>query len=329
MAKKNVLPEEIQKLVDEVQSKQDQEIKEIIKEVKDKHKGQWDVKKDQEIAYFDATLSYEATGYKPIDEKRGLDFDPNWFTQARDNYIRTGHYTQYRFGTKAFNDFWREEYIRCRDGMTVNGYTITGNNYFFLNYYQLPNVNTDKAGTSRSNVFPSFVVYQYEFFHYFELCKIYRKNACLMKSRGIGFSEINSSIMANQYNSFSGSVSLLTASTDNYVRKTLEKVWGALTFLNDHTDGGFRKLTQVVNTALKKRASFLKKVNGQDIEDGWMSQIEGIIADDDSKIRGDRVDLLVFEEAGHNKNLRKSFVKGEALCSLGGKKFGIMMAGGK
>jgi len=59
-----------------------------------------------------------------------------------------------------------------------------------------------------------------------------------------------------------------------------------------------------------------------------MSQIEGIVADDDSKIRGDRADLLIFEEAGHNKNLRKSFIKGEALVSVGGNKFGIIMAGG-
>jgi hypothetical protein len=43
--------------------------------------------------------------------------------------------------------------------MTVNGYTLTGNNYFFLNYYQLPDTNTERAGTSRAPVFPSFLVY--------------------------------------------------------------------------------------------------------------------------------------------------------------------------
>lgn len=328
MAKKTIFPEEIQSLIDEVEEKMNQEYHDVVVEEQQKRKGEWDVKKGEPISYFDPKLSYEHTGYKPITKELGLDFDPSWFTEARDNYIRTGHYTSYRFKTKANYDFWKQELIRCRDGMTVNGYTITGSNYFFLNYYQLPNVNTDKAGTSRANVFPQFLVYQYEFFHYFELCKILRKNACLMKSRGIGFSEINSALLANQYNSFQDSISMLTASTDNYVRKTLEKVWGALTFLNDHTDGGMRKLTQVVNTALKKRASHYKKVQGQDIEEGWMSQIEGVVADDDSKIRGARVDLLIFEEAGHNKCLQKSFVKGEALCSLGGKKFAVMVAGG-
>jgi len=41
----------------------------------------------------------------------------------------------YRPKTKAFGDFWTREYDRCRNGMTSHGYTITGDNYFFLNYY--------------------------------------------------------------------------------------------------------------------------------------------------------------------------------------------------
>lgn len=130
------------------------------------------------------------------------------------------------------------------------------------------------------------------------------------------------------YSTFRGSNTLMTAASKNYVDKTLEKIWGELSFLNDNTEGGFFKLRQVSDTAYKKRASYYKIVQGQKIEDGWKSQIEGIIADDDSKIRGDRVDLLVLEEAGSNPKFRRSFIKGEALVSLGGNKFGIILAGG-
>jgi hypothetical protein len=38
--------------------------------------------------------------------------------------------------------------------------------------------------------------------------------------------------------------------------------------------------------------------------------------------------LLVLEEAGSNPKFRRSFIKGEALVSLGGNKFGIILAGG-
>jgi len=55
---------------------------------------------------------------------------------------------------------------------------------------------------------------------------------------------------------------------------------------------------------MAKKASYYKVVNGQKVEDGWGSLIEAIVADNDRKIRGDRVDLLLYEEAGSNPVLR-------------------------
>jgi hypothetical protein len=40
----------------------------------------WDIKKDDNIEFFDKRLSYELTGYRPINNTQGLDFDPSWFT---------------------------------------------------------------------------------------------------------------------------------------------------------------------------------------------------------------------------------------------------------
>jgi len=77
-----------------------------------------------------------------------------------------------------------------------------------------------------------------------------------------------------------------------------------MTFANDNTDGGFFKLRQVLDKQMAKKASYYKMVNGQKVEDGWMSLIEAIVADNDRKIRGDRVDLLIYEEAGSNPVLR-------------------------
>ena len=38
-----------------------------------------------------------------------------------------------------------------------------------------------------------------------------------------------------------------------------------------------------------------------------MSEIDSVIADTSDKIRGDRVDRLIYEEAGSNKYLTKSW----------------------
>ena len=183
------VPEELQSVIQEVQEKQEelqQQLDDIPKtEPIIVHKeGEWDVKIGDPIEYFDKRLSYEITGYRPITETQGLDFNPEWFTEARDTYLKTEHYCSFYPGSKFYRDFWNEEYNKCRNGVTINGYTITGFNYYFLNYYQLPNTEQEKAGDSRSIIFPKFFVYQYEFFHYFELCRVLRKNIAIMKNRG-------------------------------------------------------------------------------------------------------------------------------------------------
>lgn len=323
------LPEEIKQIVKEVQEKEEQEFKQVIEDIKKERKGDWDVYIGDLIPYFDSELSYELTGYRPITATKGLDFDPSWFTEARETFKRTGHYCQYRPNTKAYSDFWTEQYIRCRDGMTVNGYTITGDNYFFLNFYQLMDLTSaEKAGSSRNYDFPNFFVKQYEYFHYIELCKRLRKNAIGLKARGVGFSEIGAAIVVNTYNCRRNSVIVVAAALENYLTKTLSKCWKQLDFLNDYTDGGFFKLRQVKDTEFTKRASVLKIVNGQKVESGWMSEINGINADKPSKIRGDRTDLLIYEESGSWPKWKKAFEQGDALVGIQGAKFGIKMAWG-
>lgn len=333
------LHEEIESLINEVQEKQ-QQLQKQTEELHRKYEinnskrleylkqGEWDVKIGDEIEYFDKRLSYEITGYRPLTETEGLDFNPKWFTEARDEKIRTGHYTSFYFGSKSYRDFWNEEYKRCREGLTVNGYTIPGTYYYFLNYYQLPQTEVKKLGTSRQDIFPEFYSAQYEFFHYFELCKVLKKDCGLFKARGVGFSEINAAICNQIYNCFPNSVCMLTANAQNYIDKSLDKVWGGMTFANDNTDGGFFKLRQVLDKQMAKKASFYKIVNGQKVEDGWGSLIEAIVADNDRKIRGDRVDLLIYEEAGSNPVLRQSYIKGNALVEIGGNRFGIRLVGG-
>lgn len=327
--KNTVLPEPIQKIVDEIKEKEDQELKDVIKEIKGKIKRDWDFIKSDPILFFDSNMSYEITGYRPINSTKGLDFKPEWFIETRETYKRTGSYCQYPQGSKAFVDFWTEQYDRCRNGYTVNGYTVTGDHYFFLNFYQLANLDTVKAGQGRAIDFPSFYVAQYEWFHYLELCKIARKNAVLMKSRGVGFSEMDASLAVNNYTCRPNSNTIISANLSKYVDDTLLKTWNALSFLNECTGGGFRRLRQVVDTALCKRASYYKIIDGQKVECGMKSQIKGIIADSPNKIRGDRADCLLYEEFGSWENSVKAFIQGDALVGIQGVTFGIKIGGGK
>lgn len=322
------LPEEVQQIINEVKEKENQEFHQVIEEAKQERRGEWDVKIGDPIEYFDSNLSYELTGYKPINETKGLDFDPSWFTEARDTFNRTGHYCEYRNGSKAFHDFWLEQYKRCKYGLTVNGYTITGDHYYFLNFYRLKDlVNVQEAGAGRNEIFPNFLEGQYEWFHYLALAKKLRMNACMMKARAAGYSEIEASIISKSYTVIRGSINVCCAYADNQLSKLLEKIWANISFLDTHTDGGFSH-GRVIDTQMLKKAGQFKMINGTKTAVGWGSQIQGIIVDKPGKLRGDRTDVLMFEEVGLWPNFTKAYTQADALVGQIGAQFGIRLLGG-
>lgn len=292
-----------------------------------KRDGEWDVPLDEQIRYFDPELSYELTGFRPITMTEGLDFDPEEFVKTARIYETKGKYTDFPEGTKPYNDFWKEQMRRCVEGYTVGKYRITGDHYFFLNFYRMQTANLDnvKAVTGRNESFPSFLAKQYEFFHYVEMCEYLGMDVCMLKARGLGFSEILACLGTRPFTTTRKFRTVYTADSDAHLNPTLTKVWNQLNWLNTQTQGGMKHLRQKIDNMFRKRASM---VNSQGDEWGPMSEIEGIVADSPSKVRGDRTERLIFEEAGSNKNMITSWVQGDALVNLGGVKIGIKLAGG-
>lgn len=259
----------------------------------------WDVRiSDGPIEYFDPTLSYEATGYRPIDDTHGLEFNPTWFIEAAETKKETGKYCSWKFGTKPFRDFWTEQGWRCREGYTVNGYTITGDNYYFLNFYHLLSIDVDYAGEGRLFVTPDFYVEQYKYFHYVQLCRFYDYDGCTLKSRGIGWSEINASMCANMYTWRQNTTSLIVCYDQKYVEDTIKKVFDQMDENNYNSEGGMRRLRQVKDTVLRRRSSHIEYIDKQSVEKGMKSEVYGLVADKPNKIRGKRVEILLMDEGG-------------------------------
>lgn len=317
-----------QKLIDEANNTVSEEAKEIIESQTNYHmphpEREWDVTIDEEIKYFDPELSYEITGYRPITEEKGLDFDPEPFREMAKLYNLTGKYTEYPKDCKPYRDFWNNEFKKCQEGVTIGRYRITGDHYFFLNYYRMYTIlEGNKSGVGRSESFPGFLAKQYEFFHYVEMCEKLHLDVCILKARGIGLSEIVAALAVRPYTTNRGYNVLLTCAQSDKLTPLKNKVWHQLDWLNMNTNGGMRHLRQKVNNSDTKRAS-LATPDG--IEYGWMSQINSIVADSSDKIRGDRLDRLIYEECGSNKLLTDSWIKGDALVALGGEHFGTRIA---
>lgn len=118
---------------------------------------------------------------------------------------------------------------------------------------------------------------------------------------------------------------IYTAFTENFVTKTLEKCWHQLDYANTETEGGFKHLRQAINQSMQKKAS---KKDSEGNETGFMSMITGIVADKANKVRGDRTELLVYEEAGSDPYLIKKWIQGDALIIVGGNRIGTKIAYG-
>ena len=142
------------------------------------------------------------------------------------------------------------------------------------------------------------------------------------------FSEINASMAACMFTIIRQSMSIIACHDQKKVGDTLKKVWHAMAFLDNETGGGMHKNKQLKNTDTEKQAGEFIQQNGNKIPSGWQSTVRGINADDPQKIRGDRADLLIYDEAGSWPDLKKAVIQGEALVNIGGTRFGIKIIGG-
>ena len=142
------------------------------------------------------------------------------------------------------------------------------------------------------------------------------------------FSEINASMASCMFTIIRQSVSIVACHDKTKMDMTLKKVWHAMAFLDNETGGGMHKNKQLKNTDTEKQAGEYIQQNGNKIPTGWQSIVRGINADDPQKVRGDRADLLIYDEAGSWPDLKKAVIQGEALVNIGGTRFGIKIIGG-
>lgn len=289
-------------------------------------KFKWDFPLTAKIEYFDPEKSYELTKYRPINDTMGLDFNPDWFREDALTKLRTGRFSpsSIPLSSKTHIDWWKERIKRCNEGYEVNGYRVSGDNYFFLNYYNLKSSDADTINQIYG--FPEFLVFQYEYFHYLEMTELLKKDVSVLKSRGIGFSEMASAFISRPYTTIPNFRSVVSAFSKNHLTPTLSKIWLQLDWLNENTEGALRRVRMAINTNVHKRAS---KKDKDGSETGHRSEVEGLICDEPDKLRGDRTQILVYEEAGADPILIKKWVKGEALITvLGGKRVGRRIAFG-
>jgi hypothetical protein len=75
---------------------------------------------------------------------------------------------------------------------------------------------------------------------------------------------------------------------------------------------------RIIDKALHRKSGLQRKVQGQFEDFGFLSECVGVNAAKPSNIRGDRVDLLIYDEAGSWPGLTTAVVQGQELCEVQG-----------
>jgi len=119
-----------------------------------------------------------------------------------------------------FHEWWDDQRDRCINGYTVDGITITGDHYWYLNFWKIKGINVN---TGRKDlVSPRFLDIDFEFFHALDKARKNGKNMCIVKRRQAGYSEKLASLVGKEFSVFRNSQSIITAGEDKYCQNTMK-----------------------------------------------------------------------------------------------------------
>lgn len=247
--------------------------------------------------------------------------DMEYFMPAAKHYRETGKYTDLRPNPNPNSEYgkWvREEVRRCLDGYVrpSDGEWIPGDLYYFWNYSVMSVAKKVRKGDKKALRvidFPSVWEGHYLKFHYLEQARDHGKHALELSRRGSGKSFTAASLLARRFllgerKSFieeeqkeknRKNICYAAASDKKYLvagDQTLDKFQFDIDFAADNTEWPRKRLTNTIK-------DMQWTLGYQDLDSGTKkgllnSTIGVSMKDDESKLRGSRGILYIFEEAG-------------------------------
>lgn len=263
------------------------------------------------------------------------------FREVAIEYTETGRFCQYPVNfhrNSQYMKFWREQKKRSLQGYTVDGITITGYHYFYLNFSPIYIVKYDQNSVSSEHGkivgervldFPKFWDSDYDYYWYVEEANQRGEHGTVLKCRGRGYSFKAASMLNRNYFLIPGSRNYAVAYEKEYLTKEglLSKTWEMMDFINEQTAWG--KKRQFKNSDMHRRASYEANIGGVKVEKGYKSEIIGIsLKDNPQKIRGKRGKLILFEEAGMFPGMLTAWQIARSSMEQGNVTFGQMLSFG-
>ncbi len=224
-------------------------------------------------------------------------FDPKW--QQWDNPTAKGRKLIRNNYPRWYKEWWYEQRRRCLEGYEVGGVRITGEYYFYLNFWRIRG-----KGRGAGYIVPRFIDLQKELFDLVEQARDADANLLALKRRQIGFSECFAAMIAYDYTFYPMGRGLIVGGQDTYSLNTMGKVVTGLdAFMTVNAGREFYKRRK--GGPDRKdfiECSFPDKVGAAM---GFLSQIEAITTlDNVQAANGKTPTFCLLEEAGINRHLK-------------------------
>lgn len=224
----------------------------------------------------------------------------------------------------AYQEYWAQEQDRCINGFKPKGMPkISGKYYFYLNYYMILG-NDGTSGNRKNLIHPWYRTMDNEYFDTFERCKEENKGMIVIKARDKGFSYMNSGMVAHEYTFFPfndvGVAAGLQATADAFFDKTKKGLNG---IHPNFKHSVLKDTSDIMRSGYKQ-----KNRDGKWQVGGYQSTVICRTMDNPEVFKGERLSLMIFEEAGEFKRLKNAYMSSKACFMDGDIQFGVPVIGG-
>ena len=224
----------------------------------------------------------------------------------------------------AYEEYWARETERCLYGYKPKGYNkISGKYYYYLNYYRILG-NDGTKGNRKTLIYPWYRDMDHEYFDLFDQCKEENKGMIVIKARDKGFSYMNSGILAHEFTFFPHSEVGIAAGLQVTADAFFDKVKKGVNNIHPNFRHSWLKDTDTMLKAGYKK----KNRDGKWEVGGYQSVIHCRTMDNPEVYKGERLSVMVFEEAGEFKSLMNAYMSSKACFMDGDVQFGVPVVGG-
>lgn len=232
--------------------------------------------------------------YRPVVKSKGFDPSP---VAGRIPIFADGKSNPKMIGTRAYEQFWDEQFDRCINGYDTAGLHIPGRYYFYLNFVVLQGL--------KGPTYPMYIDLDLEYYKLVDYVKKNQKTGIVMpKARRKGASEKAQTILSHGIRFVEGYRGAIAAGLETYQVGLRKKFDAAQAKFHDE----IRLNTLKANDKMHHIGYDRQDPIGGFIEDGYGGRLSfETMYDDGKKLEGEYFHDVIFEESGQFKLLGEAF----------------------